>query len=399
MPAVTSDTIALPRVPELGCSGAILTNHSGPALYGEGLQVESDLFLRDGFSAIGAGELGALRLVGAYIGGQLGCSGAILTNHSGPALHGEELQVDSGMLLHEGFSATGEDATVRLRGAHIGGQLVCSGATLTNDSGPALDADQLQVDSGMFLRDGFSATGAGEDVTVRLAAARIGGPLDWSGASVSHKRGRSWCWRLNGLTYNGIPLHPLDRPPEDVSAERWLELLRQETPTYGAQAYQQLAAVYRAAGHDRQVRRILMAQRDDQLARTSMRWSERAWGWITKVMLGYGYEPWRALLGLVGVLLVSCALAIGLGGHGALNQTDKSTTPGRPCTLAQQLSVSLDLNLPVGKSAARSHCDLTKDPTSVTATWLTAMEWVMQLLAWGLAALFIAGFTGVVRKT
>ncbi len=130
-----------------------------------------------------------------------------------------------------------------------------------------------------------------------------------------------------------------------------------------------------------------------------MRWSERAWGWITKVMLGYGYEPWRALLGLVGVLLVSCALAIGLGGHGALNQTDKSTTPGRPCTLAQQLSVSLDLNLPVGKSAARSHCDLTKDPTSVTATWLTAMEWVMQLLAWGLAALFIAGFTGVVRKT
>lgn len=97
-------------------------------------------------------------------------------------------------------------------------------------------------------------------------------------------------------------------------AERWLELFRQETPAYAAQPYQQLAAAYRAAGDDRQVRRILMAQRDDQLARMSMRWSERAWGWITKVMLGYGYEPWRALLGLVGVLLVSCALAVGWAG-------------------------------------------------------------------------------------
>jgi hypothetical protein len=82
-----------------------------------------------------------------------------------------------------------------------------------------------------------------------------------------------------------------------------------------------------------------------------------------------------------------------------LNQTDKSTSPGRACTLAQQLSVGLDLNLPVGESATRSHCDLTKDPTSVTATWLAATKWVMQLLAWALAALFIAGFTGVVRKT
>jgi hypothetical protein len=112
------------------------------------------------------------------------------------------------MFLHDGFSATGVGGAgaIRLAEAHIGGQLVCSGATLTNESGPALTADGLHVDAEMFLRQ-LSATGISEDPAVRLPGARIGGPLDWSGASVSHKRGPSWCWRLSGLTYIGVPLH------------------------------------------------------------------------------------------------------------------------------------------------------------------------------------------------
>ena len=44
-------------------------------------------------------------------------------------------------------------------------------------------------------------------------------------------------------------------------------------------------------------------------------------------------------------------------------------------------------------------CDLTKDSASVTAAWLTAAGWVLRLLAWVFAALFIAGFTSAVRKT
>jgi hypothetical protein len=65
----------------------------------------------------------------------------------------------------------------------------------------------------------------------------------------------------------------------------------------------------------------------------------------------------------------------------------------------QQVSVGLDLNLPVGTSLARAGCNLTKDAGSATATWLTAAGWVLRLLAWGFAALFIAGFTNAVRKT
>jgi hypothetical protein len=121
-----------------------------------------------------------------------------------------------------------------------------------------------------------------------------------------------------------------------------------------------------------------MAQRDDQLARTDTSWTERSWGKITKITLGYGYQPWRALLFLAGVVALSFVLAVVLGAHGALTQTSETATPGRPCTVVQQVSVGLDLNLPVGTSGARAGCGLTTDSASVTAVWLTAASWVLR---------------------
>ena len=99
------------------------------------------------------------------------------------------------------------------------------------------------------------------------------------------------------------------------------------------------------------------------------------------------------------MVAVSCVLAVVLGSHGALTQTSQTTTPGRSCTVVQQLSVGLDLNLPVGTSVARAACDLTTDSASAAAAWLAVVGWLLRLLAWAFAALFIAGFTSAVRKT
>src|SRR5664280_2803006 len=155
------------------CSGAQLRNDSGPALLADGLTVGGGVFLREGFTATGAGELGAVRLLGANISGQLDCSGAQLRNDSGPALLADRLTVGGGVFLREGFTATGagELGAVRLLGANISGQLGCSAAQLRNDSGPALAADGLTVSASVFLRDGFTATGAGELGAVRLLGA------------------------------------------------------------------------------------------------------------------------------------------------------------------------------------------------------------------------------------
>jgi len=297
------------------------------------------------------------------------------------------------MFLRRGFTATGtgKAGAVRLRGANIGGQLSCTGAGLRNDSGPALDAHGLQVGQDMSLSDGFTAAGSGDGVTLDLTGARVGGALAFDSKQLVHKPDSHRRLALDGLTYAGVP--------QLIDVRGWLDLLRDATPSYGAQPYQQLAAGYRALGDERQAREILIAQRDDQLARTGPGSWEWLWGRITRVTLRYGYKPWRALLFLAAVVVLSCVLAVALGLNGALAQTDKTATPGRPCTVLQQVSVGLDLNLPVGTSVARADCDLTKNSASATAAWLTAAGWVLRLLAWAFAALFIAGFTSAVRKT
>jgi hypothetical protein len=378
---------------ELVCTGAQLRNDSGPALHADGLQVAQAMFLRDGFTATGSGDDGAVRLGGAHISGQVDCTGAQLRNDSGPALFAYGLRVDQDMFLRDGFTAIGSGGlgAVRLGGAHVGGLLDCTGAELRSDSGPALVAFRVQVAQAMRLRDGFAATGGGEGVAVDLTGARVGGAFVFAPTRLEHKADSHQRLAVDGLIYAGVP--------ELISPEDWRELLRHGTPRYAAQPYQQLATGYRALGDDRQARQTLMAQRDDQLARTHPHWPERLWGQITKITLGYGYQPWRALLFLAAVVALSCVLAVALGSHGALTQTSKTATPGRSCTVVQQVSVGLDLNLPVGTSVARAACDLTTDSASATAAWLTAVGWVLRVLAWVFAALFIVGFTSAVRKT
>ena len=62
----------------------------------------------------------------------------------------------------------------------------------------------------------------------------------------------------------------------------------------------------------------------------------------------------------------------------------------------ERIGVGLDLGLPLIKTGTRDHCDTT---ASTTGQVLTAAGWALQLLAWAFATLFVAGFTGAVRKT
>ncbi len=173
---------------QLDCSGATITNPSGLALHGERLRVNDNVFLRASLTANGDGPDGAVRMVGARIGGQLDCSGATITNPSGPALHGDHLHVDCNVLLSARFTADG-DGAVRLAWARVGGQLDCSGATIANRSGPALRAGSLHVAGSVFLSAGFTADGAGELGAVRLAGTHIGRQLDCSGATIANPSG------------------------------------------------------------------------------------------------------------------------------------------------------------------------------------------------------------------
>ncbi|WP_330276638.1 hypothetical protein OG205_13885 [Lentzea sp. NBC_00516] len=379
------------HIGQLNCVGATLRNDSGPALHADGLQVDQRMFLRGGFTATGTGDIGAVCLLGAHIG-ELDCTGATLCNDSGPALHADGLQIDRGMFLRGGFTATGTGSfgAVCLLGAHIGSVLDCDGATLRNDSGPALHAYGLQVDQSVYLSDGFAAIGGGDSVAVNLTGLRVGSTLVFDPERLEHTTDSRARLAVDGLVYSGLP--------EGISADSWLELLREGTPSYAAQPYQQLAAAHRAAGHDSHARRVLMAQRQDQIGRRALTGrAERTWVRFTGLTLGYGYQPWRALIGLLVVVVAAVVLAVVLGGHGGLTQL-RTPPPSTAleCTVVERIGVGLDLGIPLITTGARARCEATN---TTTGQILTSTSWALRLLAWAFATLFIAGFTSAVRKT
>jgi hypothetical protein len=176
---------------QISCRGANLNGRDNDdiALLAEGMNVGADLFLDIGpegtFTAVGA-----VRLVGAGITGQLSCRGAKLNgcDGNGNALGGYGMRVGGDASLDEGFTAAG---AVRLMHADITGQLNCQGAKLNgrDKEGNALQAEVMKV-GGDVLLDKVSADGA-----VRLAGADITGTLRCRGA------------RLNGRDNHGRALY------------------------------------------------------------------------------------------------------------------------------------------------------------------------------------------------
>jgi len=361
--------------------GANLNNPNGRAFNADRLTVDQGMYCRNGFTATGE-----VHLINAHIRGQFNLSKASLINPNRLVLHADGLTVDQGMFCREGFTATGE---VRLRGAHVHGVLDCTDATMRNDTGPALDANSLQVDQSVFLRGRFEAVGAGSGVTLNLSHMRIGGVLGFAPARLEHTADPQARLALDGLIYAGLPA--------GISQREWLRLLREGTKSYTAQPYQQFAGAHRAAGHDGEVRRTLMAQRQDQIDRGALTGrAERAWARLTGLTLGYGYQPWRALLFLVAIATTAVVLALTLGVHGAVARTDPHPPAASRCSVVERVGVGLDLGLPLVKTGTRDHCDTT---ASTTGQALTVAGWGLQLLAWVFATLFVAGFTGAVRKT
>ena len=135
----------------------------------DGIDVEAEVFMQDGFEA-----KGGVRLVGARIGGDLDCVKGTFFNEDGYALQCDRMKVEGGVYLRNGFNANG---MVRFLGVRIGGSLNCEGGKFyykkkkgeDTKKGNALICDGMKVEGTVFLRDGFEARGG-----VRLVGARIG---------------------------------------------------------------------------------------------------------------------------------------------------------------------------------------------------------------------------------
>jgi hypothetical protein len=365
---------------QLNMTGVTLTNDSGPAMGADGLSVGGGVYLDHDYVAVGRGRLGAVRLHGARITGELNMSGAKLTNETGPALSADGVTVGGDASLSQGFTAVGRGdlGAVRLLMARLTGSLNMSDAKVANETGPSLFADSVTIGGSALLGERVATAGRGELGDVRLAGAHIAGQLDLSVTTVHGASAKSK-WIVDGLTYSWYPT---------VGFDRWLVWLQKGTPTYAAQPYQQLASVARSAGHDRDARRALIAQRDDQLKRGKLTSPMKAWVRFTKYTVGYGYQPWRALLGVAGVLAIALLISF------SIPDAFAHTATGASCTGVEIFQVAVDMSIPLVSTSAGSACHMTSTAGGQFVAWSGVL---LTFLGWALTALFAAGFTRAIR--
>ncbi|MFI6098158.1 hypothetical protein ACIA8G_21570 [Lentzea sp. NPDC051213] len=415
---------------QFGCDRTEITNHSGPALVADGLHVDKDLFILR-TRADAAGEDGAIRISGAHVGGQLGCDRTEITNHSGPALVADGLHVDKDLFLRQiRARGMGKRGVVRLIGAHVGGYLACDDAEITNDCGPALYADRLQVEGNLSLQR-MHANGTGALGTIRLLNARIGGQFNCDGTNVQNPSGIALTVQGAGVGAEVVlPATVICPEPRSCSSyahtrhidldgftfralghvnwTQWLHLVRHHTQDYRPQPYQQLAAAERSAGHDGNARRILIDQQDDLRNRAPRDLGNRffqlahcLWGRLT----GYGYRARRTALALLLALAAAGTVGYVAGqvdtrpGHHAAERAAPPgipTTAGAACSTVELVGLGLDRGLPLGPTGLRGSC--APDTTTRRGQGFAIVIWIIQAIVWALAVLALAGYTSLIRK-
>lgn len=422
-----------------------IENSRVQSIHADGLRIDGDLFLTNGFRATGRGDEEAIRLLWAHVGGQLSMNAAQIESESATALHGDGLRVDGDMFLTQEFSAIsdGEEATVRLVGANIGGQLCIGPAELESTSGAALQADSIQIGQDLLLKRG-SFQSSSRDPTIQLSRAYVGARISLldtkinnacedqpAGApvltleqtetsSVELKIG-TFCGSESAKE-KGSKAKPCGPPLKQVytvnlagfqyraySYTTWRELLhliRCHASKYSATPYQHLAAVERESGHEDNARAILISQQD------ALRKSGGLEGWFSRrlhglwgLLAGYGYRTRRTALFLVMLLALSGTLGLvagqwwPAGGSHVVAEDPASYSKdvGQECSSIELVGLGLDRGLPFLRSGLQDRCDVNTEVGGGQV--VTALFWIIEILVWALAALMIAGFTGLVRRS
>jgi hypothetical protein len=383
----------------LSCRGAQLAgrDEDGTALVADGLKA-ADVFLTDRFAAAGA-----VRLHGATITGQLNCRGAQITAASEPggALLATGMTVDGDVLLDKGFTAAGR---MSLTSARIGGSINMLPGKLAED--------------GQEMT--FDASGAQITGTLRWAPLTpVGGRVDLEGTSVgevdddwSGERANGY-WptggrlRLDGFTYGRFS------GDKQADVEQRLAWIRSQhhphagdsQADFAAQPYEQLAAVYRQAGRDTDARKVAIARRADLRKYGELNRYRRVGNWLLDITIRYGYETWRAGLGLAAVFVIFLAysflaqqthLMVPVGDTDGLHYLPSATkcTSSYPCFYPFGYTIDTVIPLINVHQAAYWGPD---GHTPWGHVWVVG-TWLATGLGWALATLLVAGYTGLVRQ-
>ncbi|NEN88231.1 MAG: hypothetical protein F6K48_04580 [Okeania sp. SIO3H1] len=332
---------------QLYCSQGRFYNKEGAeeiALSADNIEVNADVFMRNGFRADGE-----VSLSGATIGGQLSCSAGHFSNPGKYALFAQNIEVKTNIILGYGFKAEGE---VDLTAANIKGNLNCTHGNFSNEKGNVLSAEGINVDGDIILDRGtfegkIYLVSARVDDTLSMVKIqeKVNFPLllfilyffiksinnyrialllqkkyqrieseykrresashymklDLQFARIGRLRDDEQSWpqkknlNLDGFIYQKFGADDANdniKVPKDSKTRlKWLRLKPENE--FFPQTYEQLAEVLKKEGDTDAATEILIHKERD--IRPKLNWLSQFWNYFLDITIVYGYKPTRAL--------------------------------------------------------------------------------------------------------
>jgi hypothetical protein len=242
---------------------------------------------------------------------------------------------------------------------------------------------------------------------------------------------------LNGFTYSALgekfledreamderPLDAVDSIRTNVQPARmpdigWLRL--QSKKHFWLQPYEQLARVLRSNGDESSAKRVLIAKQDDLRRYGKLRWWARHWNRLLGLTIRHGYEPHRALVGMLFFVVLGWVIfgwafdnklmtrSSDILGNKDWAQTDPNRAKSereaeRDYPKFNRFVYSLDAFLPIVDLKEKSYW--LPNANKSIAGWSFRCGsaeriylWIHIICGWILTTLWVAGFSGLVRS-
>ena len=195
---------------------------------------------------------------------------------------------------------------------------------------------------------------------------------------------------------------------------KWLQLQDQEQ-SFLPQPYEQLAEVLKASGYDETATEVLIGQQNDRIKYTNMHPIKKGWNRILGMFIGHGYRSHRALVWAFGLIGIGTILFHWGYSHPKqlITPSDVGNTSEAPPQVSEDypafnaLIYSTDVFLPIiDLQQQRYWIPNANRGSEVTLLMLKSQQgallrwyfWAHIILGWILTSLWVAGFTGLVRR-
>lgn len=418
-------------------------NASGPAIFADNLEVELNFVLKQGVEISARSEKGALQIDNARIGSILEITNSCIVNEIGPAVRAINLKVESNLRITDctDMNDHANHQSIQVDGASVDGNFELVTNLYKNSNTTLLQATNMHVGQDMKIELSVKSNPERSFLFIDLKNTCVDGNLTISDSCISASSDGA-LWSIEGLTYAGCPQitgNFLD------DAKRWGIFITQSEFKYSAQPFRYFAAQLIASGHYAEAHKILIKQRRKraQLMKNPFR---KLIDWILFVSIGYGYRTWLAFIYLLCLLIIAL-ISINFVGNGnsvtvpsgyassvktsqdsrdteniqfadassaeflplqtqsqnelitssnRINQSADVHVRPEACTGKQKFLLSIDTAIPLIPTGISDSCKILYGTTDGDNLGIIILG--IKFFAWGLTALFITGFTGIVRK-